>query len=250
MNNEKLVVKANVEKPSFLKRTVAYLIDIIFVALLAAAVSMVFINNTKYQEKTEQLMDLTKKYSSGEITKEEYSEQFDTLNYYVTKEGVGTSIVNVGVALVYYVILCYFCHGITVGKYIMKLRIVSANEKKLNIGHYLIRALFVDLILSSVVSIIFVLTMNQSTFTSIYPKVSNVITIFLLVTMLFVMYRNDGRGLHDLMSNTKVISTKEVKVNVEVEDAKIVEEKQIEEKTGEKKKTTKKSNTKKTGGKK
>ena len=248
MNKNIFTLNVNVEKPSFLKRVVAYLIDIIFVALLATAISMVFVDNTKYQEQTTQIMSLTKKYTDGKITKEEYSEQFDVLNYYLTKEGVSTSIINVGVALVYYVVLCYFCKGITLGKYLMKLRIVSANEKELNMGHYLIRALFVNLILSNIISIVFVLLMNQNTFISIYPKVSTVLTIFLLVTMLFVMYRNDGRGLHDIMSNTKIISTKVAKVKAEVTDAQIVEEKKIEEVS--EKKQTKKNKSKKSGGKK
>ena len=109
------------EKPYFLRRSIAYLIDIIIVTLLATVISMIFIDNTNYQKKSEELMQLTKKYTDGEITREEYSKEFDTLNYYVTKEGIGTTIANCSVAIVYYVILCYFCHGITLGKYIMKL---------------------------------------------------------------------------------------------------------------------------------
>ncbi len=234
----------NKEKPSFLKRIIAYLVDLIIVTLLATAISMVFIDNTNYQKQTNELMELTKSYTEGKITREEYSEQFDTLNYYVTKEGVGTSIVNCSVAIVYYVILCFFCHGITLGKFLMKLRIVSSNEKELNIGHYLIRGLFVNLILSNLVSIIFIYAMNKETFISVYPKVSSVLSIFLLVSMLFIMYREDGRGLHDLMANTKVISTKEPKeerVKEEVVEAKVIEEKKVDDK----KETTKKKTTKK-----
>ena len=57
--------KEQKEKPYFLRRAVAYLIDMIFVALLATAISMVFINNEKYQSQTAQLMELTKKYTAG-----------------------------------------------------------------------------------------------------------------------------------------------------------------------------------------
>ena len=58
------------------------------------------------------------------------------------------------------------------------------------------------------------------------------------------MYRNDGRGLHDLMSNTIVISTKvnkEVKEEKEeVVDAKVIEEKPTSEKKIDSKKKSKK----------
>ena len=243
--------KENIDKPSFLKRIVAYLIDMILVALLATAISMVFVDNSKYKGRTQELMKLTQSYIDQEVTKEEYSEQFDNLNYYLTKDGVGTTIVNCSVALVYYVILCYFCHGITLGKYLMKLQIVSSNDKELNMGHYLIRGLFVNLILSNLISIIFVYTMNKETFINIYPKASNILTLFLLASVLFVMYRNDGRGLHDLVSNTKVISTKNSIINVdkinepvkeEVVEAKVIEEKKTttKKKTSSKKKEAKK----------
>jgi len=225
------------DKPYFFRRVVAYIIDIIFVTLLATAISMVFIDNTNYQKTTEELRDLARKYSEKEITIEEFNEQSETLNYYMAKESVGTTIINCGVAIIYYVVLCYYCHGITLGKYIMKLRLVSANDKELNIGNYLIRALFVDLILSNIINIICVYSMNEETFKAIYPKLSSVLSIFLLATILFIMYREDGRGLHDLMSNTKVISfkaNKEKEIKDEIVDAKVIEEKKVEKKTTKK----------------
>ena len=237
----------NIEKPYFLKRFAAYLIDLIAVTLLATAISLVFVDTNKSKNYTEELMSLTKKYTDKEITQEEFSKQTDELNYVIAKETVDVSIINVSVALVYYVVLCYFCHGITLGKYLMKLRIVSNNDKELNIGNYLLRSLLVNMVLSNLLSIILVLTLSKTSYISIYPKVSNVITVLLLATIIFIMYRQDGRGLHDIISNTLVISTKEPKIKEEVKEE-IVEAKVIDEvKTT--KKTIKKS-TKKTGGKK
>ena len=239
----------NSEKASFLKRTCAYLIDLIFVTLLASAISLVFIDNTKYQGESEELMAITKKYTSGEIDKEEYTKQFDEMNYLMTKDSVGVTIVNCSVAVIYFVVLCYFCHGITLGKYLMKLQIVGVNDKKLNMGHFLLRSLFVNLILSNITSIILVSTLSKESFIAIYPKVSTVFTLFILASILFIMYRNDGRGLHDLMSSTMIINTKGVKVKNEVKEE--VKEEIVEAKVIEEKKTNKKkSSTKKTGGKK
>ena len=247
----------NKEKPYFLKRLVAYLIDFIIVSLLASVISLVFLDNSKYKAESEQLMDLTKKYTSQEITKEEYTKQFDELNYVMTKENVGVTIVNVSVALVYYVILCYFCHGITLGKYIMKIKIASSKDKELNIGNYLLRGLLVNLILSNLMSILLVSVLDKNSFVKVYPIVSNTLTIFLLATLIFMMYRSDGKGLHDMISGTIVVSTKESKNKKDETKEEVVEAKVIEEKTTKKENTKKKSeekkktvkkNTKKTGG--
>lgn len=251
----------NNEKPYFLKRFAAYLIDLIIVTLLASAISLVFLKNTTGQTSTEEYMTLTKKYTSGEITQEEYTKASNEFNYLMTKENVGITIVNIGVALVYYVILCYFCHGITLGKYLLKMRIVSSKDKELNMGNYLLRALFVNLLLTNIISVVFVSVLDKESFMSIYPKISNGLTIFLLATLIFMMYRSDGRGLHDMISGTVVISTKEPKnkENVqEVTEAKVIEEKEDVKETkavstkkdSTKNKTTKKTNSKKSGGKK
>ena len=245
----------NNEKASFLKRMCAYLIDLIIVTLLSSIISLMFLDNKKYEAESEQLMNLTKSYASGEISREDYTKQFDELNYYMTKDSIGVTITNCSVAIIYYVVLCYFCHGVTLGKYLLKLQIISANDKKLNIGNYLIRGLYVNLILSNLISIIFVFSLNKDSFITIYPKVSSTLTMLVLATILFIMYRNDGRGLHDLISNTKVIDTKnynEVKeekdVNEEVVEAKVIEvKKDIKKntKSGVKKSSKKSSKAKK-----
>ena len=229
----------NKKKPYFLRRIIAYLIDLIIVLLLAGIISTIFVNNDNYKKESNKIMELTKSYTEGTITKEEYTKEFDTANYYLTKDSIGVTVINTCIAIIYYVILCYFCGGVTLGKYIMKLRIIGANDKKLNIGHFLLRSLFVNLILSNLASIILVLTLNKDIFIKVYPRVSNTLTIFLLVTLIFTMYREDGRGLHDIIANTKIISTKEDKkedINQEkIIDANVINEKKTKNKNSKKK---------------
>lgn len=226
----------NREKPYFLRRAIAYLIDIVIVMLLSGIISTIFIKNDNYKNESQKLLELTSKYTSGEITKEEYSKEFDNINYYLTKDSAGTTIVTVSVSLAYYVILCFYCGGITLGKYIMKLGIVSANDKKINLGNFLLRSLLVNLVLSNIASISLVLLLNKDSFIAIYPKVSNALTLLLLASLIFMMYREDGRGLHDLIANTKVVSTKKKKEEQEeVQEAKVVEEVKIKKEKKNKK---------------
>ena len=231
------------KKPYFLKRVVAYLIDIILVALLSGAIALVFVDSSKSKGYTDELLSLTQKLTNNEITQEEYTKEANTINYYHAKDTVNITIINVSVAIVYYVVLCFYCGGITLGKSIMKLRIVGVNDKKLNLGHYLIRGLFVNMILINILNAVFVLFFSKEVFINVYLKINNVLTISLLVTLVFMMYREDGRGLHDLIASTQVINTKEDKNNVVKEEVKeeITEAKVIEEK----KTKQKKSNTKK-----
>ena len=229
------------EKPYFLRRAVAYLIDLIIVMLLSGIISTVFIKNDNYRNESQKLLELTSKYSQGEVTKEEFTKEYDNINYYLTKDSIGVTIVTLSVSIIYYVILCFYCGGITLGKRIMKITIVSANDKKLNLGNFLLRALLVNLILSNLVSVVLVSILDKDVFIITYPKVSNALTILLLVTLVVMMYREDGRGLHDLIANTRVISAKNNKeIKEEIKET-IVEAKVIEEKSVKKgKKNTKK----------
>lgn len=238
MNKEKR------EKPYLFRRVLAYLIDIILVALLASTIKLVVSGDSAEVSYMKEYTELIEKYNNKEISEEEFTTANNELYYNNSRATVDMSIIICGVSVVYYVVMCFFCHGITLGKYLMKLQIVSANEKELNIGNYLIRGLFINLILMHLVNILCVYLMDKNTFTSIYPRVSSVLSMFILVTMLFMMYREDGRGLHDLMANTKIISTKKQnkETKEEVVEAKIVEEKKIEK--SNKKKTSKKNNKK------
>ena len=240
----------NREKPYFLKRSIAYLIDLIIVSLLASLITFIFIgDNTKNVNYTTELLALRDQANKKEITEEEYVEKTNDLTYLNSKSNVEMSLIIVGVSLVYYVILCYFCNGITLGKYLMKIQIVSNKDKKLNMLNYLIRGLLVNLILMHLLDSVLVLTLSKESFVSAYSIISYALTLFLLATLVFMMYREDGRGLHDIIAGTKIISTKELKTNETIQEE-IVESKVIEEKKTVKKESKPKKSTKKVGGKK
>ena len=226
----------NNKKPSFFKRSIAFLTDFVIVMLISGVITTIFINNDDYKVHTEKLLEITSKHNAGEISDEEYLEEYNDVYYYMTKESIDVTLVNSSVAIIYYVILCFYCNGITLGKYLLKLRIVGAKDQKLNLGNYLIRALLVDLILSNLASIICVMILSKESFIAIYPKVSSVFVLFLLSSMLLIVYRDDGRGLHDILAKTKVVSFSKNKKedysenneeSSEIKDANVVEEKKI-----------------------
>ena len=214
----------NKKKPFAYKRVTAYVIDLLIVTLISGILTIVFTDNSAYEKDTDRMMDLTKKYTTKEISEEEYYKQFDELNYQLTLDSVGVTAITCGVSIIYYVILCYYCHGITLGKYIMKIKIASANGKKLNLGNYLLRCLVINMVLSNLLNIILVESLSKTSFLSIYSKVSNGFTLLLLLSFILIMYREDGRGVEDFMGNTKIINIKDEEVSNNVEEATVVNE--------------------------
>ena len=226
----------NKDKPSFLRRVIAYIIDLLTVTLLVGILSTILIKDNNYVNESQKLMQLYQSSIQGEITREEYNKEFESIDYYFTKDSVGVNIINVSISLIYFVGLCFYCGGVTLGKRIMKLKIVSSKDKELHLGNYLIRGLLANLILSKLLEILMVTTLNKDIFTVIHSRFGSVLSIFVLATIVVVMYRDDGRGIHDLLAGTKIISTKKEKeVKEEVVEAKVIKEK----------KTTKKRTTKK-----
>ena len=223
------------KKPYMYKRFIAYFIDLLAIALIAGSLAVIFNVSKKADKDTEKIFQVYEKYANKEITREEFVEEYNNTNYELTINSKEVTIITIAVTIIYYVIMCYFCHGITLGKYIMKIRIVSANERKLNILNYLLRSLIINSILSNLVSLILVSTLSKDSYISISSKISNGFTIIMVISFIFMMYRDDGRGLHDLISNTKVIDLKKDKKEEteKIEEATIVSEEK--EKGSEKK---------------
>ena len=225
----------NREKPYLYKRVIAYIIDLLVVTLLAGILTIILTNTESYDRDTRRILELTQKLATEESSNEEYINELRDLNYSLTSNSVNVTIITISVSIIYYVIMSYFCHGITLGKYMMKLRIVSANDKELNIFNYLVRALIINNILSDAVTITLVKLLPKQSFINISDKISNVFLLLLIVSIILIMYREDGRGLHDLLGNTKIINIKYNDDNKKkdlVQDAQIIEEVSKKKKEG------------------
>ena len=152
------------------------------------------------------------KISAGEYKKivEKINSEFDLVakdyTYILGKEGVSNSIITLVCTLLYFGVIQYFLKGQTIGKKLLKLKVVSASDKKINILNYLLRSLIVNDVLLNGIGIIFLLTTSKNIYTSASNTISLLISIIEAIIIFLVMTREDERGLHDLLFNTKVIS--------------------------------------------
>lgn len=212
------------------KRLIAYLIDAFFVFLLATLLtSNSYINKdyNKYKKTYEEYVKiydayendvelLEERYEDKLILEEEYKQILTEIDnnfnakekeysYKLSKLSIIPSIINILVVLLYFVVIQYCFYGKTIGKKIMKLKVVSSKGKDLTIFNYFVRSLILNNVLIDTLNIIAIIILKQSQF-FVYNQIIYVISYILEVTIsLMIIFDKEGRGLHDLVATTKVV---------------------------------------------
>lgn len=214
-----------------LKRVMAYIIDVlIFSIVLTPIINWSVINPyiDEYTENYSQYTELIEQANAGEIDTEtdEYKDKIVDLNYNINKYKVISSSISVAGFLLYFAVLQWALKGQTIGKKIMKIRVVANNEdKKLNVGNYILRSLILNNIIFSIILIIGVYIFKAPGYYTLSMVVSYLQLLVMSLIMLMVVLRKDFRGLHDFVAGTKVID-----LAVLVQDEASLEKEEVEEK--------------------
>lgn len=228
-----------------LKRLMAYVIDILIVSICMIPILNWSVINSYIDEYTEnytEYTELLEQANAGDIDLEdaEYEEKIIDLNYQINKYKVVSSSISAGSLLLYFALLQWALKGQTIGKKIMKIKVVANREdKKLNIGNYILRSLILNNIIFTIVLIVGVYLFKEDGYYNLSMIVSYLQLLVMSIIMLMIVLRKDFRGLHDIVAGTKVI---DVSPNALVDKKEDDEEKvTIEAKENTNKKETKKS---------
>ena len=139
-----------------LKRVMAYIIDVlIFSIVLTPIINWSVINPyiDEYTENYSEYTEFIEQANAGEIDTEtdEYKDKIVDLNYNINKYKVISSSISVVGFILYFAVLQWALKGQTIGKKIMKIRVVANKEdKKLNVGNYILRSLILNNIIFSI----------------------------------------------------------------------------------------------------
>lgn len=161
---------------------------------------------------------IVSKYDDKEISKGEYkiitkelNQKFDDIAkdyvYILNKEGIYNSIITLVCTLLYFGVIQYFLKGQTIGKKLLKLKVVSSSDKKINILNYLLRSLIVNDVFLNTIGLIFLAFASKNIYQQATNTLQVLVSIIEAIIIFLVLTREDGRGLHDLLCHTKVIST-------------------------------------------
>ncbi len=197
---------------TFFKRAFAYILDMLIVSLLVMLLSYIPLlnpNRNAYSEKYNELFNVSEQVNNNEISEEEYNEAAIPISYDIYRLSTPTVIINVVCYLLYFGVLPFLYNGQTIGKKLFQIRVVSASDKKLSLANYLLRATILGNIIISIGSTLVVYIFNVNNFYPIYQNLNLVGYIINYVSLFMILVRQDNRGIHDFVANTKVIFTEE-----------------------------------------
>lgn len=211
-----------------LKRILAYFIDlcvVFFIALLFTNIKQLNPYYEKYNATYDKYTDLVEKVKDEKITEEEYNKQLIPINYDLAKYNVVTNSAMIVLLVLYFGVCQALADGQTIGKRMLKLKVVKNNDEKLGMGWFILRSVILNNTIFRLIALVGVYLVKASVYNDLTYALSVLEGIVQLVIVGMVILRQDGRGLHDFLCKSKVVSTVET-LNT---DTTTVEEKQVEE---------------------
>lgn len=191
-------------KASFFKRLGAFIIDYFIVIFIISMITMGF-SSSATNDISKKASELVSDYQNEKITAEEYTEEYSKLSYELQKSNVNMNIASITLYVGYFIIFATLNRGQTLGKKLFKIKVVSKDNKDVNVWNMLIRSLLIYNLISAIFSVIFVNFLSVDAFTNVYMIIGYIEYFIMIVSFFMVTYKKDGRGLHDIIAGTNVI---------------------------------------------
>lgn len=193
------------QKAFFFPRLVSYIIDILILSFAVTLIANIIPSDKNYDKYLEEFETIQTNYIDKKITADEYINQVKDVTYDLDHCSVPTTIVQIVTIIGYFIILPCYNKGQTLGKKLMHIRIVSDDDTELTLNNYLLRTLIINSLFADVVILGMVLFMNRNMYYYASFAMQGIQVVLVLVSVFMILFKKDGRGLHDKLAHTKVI---------------------------------------------
>lgn len=192
---------------AFSKRLVAFMLDMIIIGIISSIITFPFCNTDNYEKLTEESTQVMEEYFDKKITPETYLSRSADISYDLSREIGLKTIITIGIYILYFIVYQFYNNGKTLGKKFMRIKIVSDDDKKeLSMNQIAVRSLIINSILVNLITLAVTIFGTKDVYfvTSMVVQVIDMVLMFTIAIM--VLSREDKRGLHDIISHTKVIN--------------------------------------------
>ena len=192
-----------------LKRFLAYLIDILLVGFIAAAIASINVLNPYYDDyldaydKFNETLDSVDEDNVMEIVT---SNSFALEYKNVLKYGACASIISVSCYLLYFVGFQKWNKNQTIGKKLMKIKVVNKDgSDNVSVWQYVLRTILLYNLFFNSLGICLAFYFSGKSFLIAFMVVSMLGYFITYIGYLMIFLKKDGRGLHDIVSGTIVV---------------------------------------------
>ena len=187
-------------KANTLKRLGAVLIDVVIIILITSVIALV-IPTTKTDSYLNQQTELTEQLMEGEISLNEATTQLQTITYKIDRANIVLNLLSLVVSILYYGVY-QFVKKQTIGKKVFKIKVAGSN---LTMNTMIIRTLLVYGLFATILNVIAIYVLNQESYFYFSTILNSLYGLFFIITVFMILFREDKKGLHDLIMHTEVM---------------------------------------------
>ena len=189
-----------------LERIKAYFIDLLVIFIIYSGVNFILPQSENYKKYRTMENQIQEKFSHQEISSTEYIKQYEIVYYNLNTERKVSSACYLILLLLYFVILPYFFNGQTLGLFISHLRIERFTDGKLRLYQFFIRNVIIVGLGYTFLNTILIYFLNEKSYYKAVFAVSIIQIILLVLSFIMVIRKREKRGLHEILSDTEVVS--------------------------------------------
>lgn len=194
------------KKANFYKRLVAYTIDMFIVGLVISIISYNF-DTTRLEKLSDKSIKLMNSFTNGDISSDKYFFEYADILYKVNKANVNSNLLGLVIYVGYFVLFQFFNGGATIGKKLLKIKVVSQGGGEVSLRQMIVRTSIINGIVPLALSLILVFTTKGLVFLTLSSVVGLFENIFVIICVFMLLYKSDCLALHDIMSKSVVIES-------------------------------------------
>ena len=194
------------KKANFYKRLVAYMIDMFIVGLVISIISYNF-DTTRLEKLSDKSIKLMNSFTNGDISSDKYFSEYADILYKMNKANVNSNLLGLVIYVGYFVLFQFFNGGATIGKKLLKIKVVSQGGGEVSFWQMIVRTSIINGIVPLALSLILIFTTNGLLFLTLSSIVGLFENIFVIICVFMLLYKSNCLALHDIMSKSVVIES-------------------------------------------
>lgn len=196
-----------------LDRIKAYVIDLLVILIIYTFVNSILPQSDLLKKYKSDERSLKEAYMEQKIDLKDYTEQYEDIYYHISYESKLNNLIYLVSLLVYFVVLPYFFNGQTLGLFLNKLRIERFTDGKIHMYQYLIRNIIIVGLGYTLLNNILIYFIDVSIYYKVLLIISAIQILLLISSWIMVICKYEKRGLHEIFSNTEMVSLRKKQVN-------------------------------------